>query len=117
MSSRSLDPVIAKIDNSDSNQNLYRSFSQEDRITMQATPLSNNITGSVKGLVSNFTPRQFQSFDMGRDTHATLAQEQECLNKCMSQCVPHVNVLGDPTPQCHAICKEICVNDTTKDFI
>jgi len=117
MSSRSLDPVIAKIGNSNSNQNLYRSFSQEDRITMQSTPLSNNSTGSAKGLVSNFTPRQFQSFDVGRDTHATIAQQQNCYHQCMMQCIPTVTVLGDAILHCDAICKETCVHDTTKDFI
>lgn len=113
MSSRSLDSVVTKIDNSNSNQNLYRSFSQEDRITLQSTPLSNNITGSAKGLVSDFTPRQFQSFDVGRDTHATIAQEQDCMHHCVISCVSQN---GSP-PQCYSLCREKCKTDTTKDFI
>ena len=112
MSSRSLDPVLAKIDASSSNQNLYRSFTREDRIALQSTPLSNNSTGSAKGLVSDLTPSQFQSFDVGRDTYATIAQEQDCYHNCMVQCVPTNNEY-----KCHTVCREKCVTDTRKDYI
>jgi hypothetical protein len=125
MSSRSLDGVVSKIDASSSNQNLYKSLTREDRINMQATPLSNNATGSAKGLVGDFTPSQFQSFDMGRDTYATLAQEQDCYHKCMLQCVAKVAPgtqraraqASAHAHTCHTVCKESCVVDTTKDFI
>jgi len=117
MASRSLDRVVSLIDASNSNQNLYRSFSQEDRINLQATPLSNNSTGSAKGLVSDFTPSQFQSFDVGRDTYATIAQEQDCYHRCMTECVPHVRDFLPPVPRCHAMCQTQCATDTTKDFI
>jgi hypothetical protein len=113
MSSRSLDPVITKIYNSNSNQNLYRSFSREDRIALQSTPLSNNSTGSAKGLVSDFTPRQFQSFDVGRDTYATIAQEQDCTYHCMTECT----LKNVSESKCYALCKEKCKIDTRKDFI
>jgi hypothetical protein len=112
MSSRSLDPVIAKIDASSSNQNLYRSFTREDRIALQSTPLSNNSTGSAKGLVSELTPSQFQSFDVGRDTYATITQEQDCYQNCMVQCVPN-----NSEYKCHTICQKKCVTDTRKDYI
>lgn len=112
MTSRSLDPVVAKIDASTSNQNLYRSFSLEDRITLQSTPLSNNSTGSAKGLVSDFTQTQFGAFDDGRVTYATISQEENCFETCMASC------LGDaPDTICHPHCAQKCVGDTRKDYI
>jgi hypothetical protein len=111
MSSRSLDPVLVKIDTASSTQNLYRSLTLDDRITMQSTPLSNNSTGSAKGLVSELTPSQFQAFDMGRETYTSIAQEQNCFNSCMQQC-PFQTLSA-----CQTICNETCSVDTTKDFI
>jgi hypothetical protein len=110
MASRSLDPVVAKIDTSTSNQNLYKSFSLEDRITLQATPLSNNSTGSAKGLVSEFTQTQFGAFDDGRDTYATHAQIPNCFESCMMNCDRDLQT-------CEMICNEKCVINQRIDYI
>lgn len=112
MTSRSLDPVVAKIDTSSSNQNLYRSFSLEDRIALQATPLSNNSTGSAKALVSDFTQPQFSAFDTGRETATTIAGADNCYETCMANCLQDA-----PYVICNTTCTEKCYIDTRKDFI
>jgi hypothetical protein len=111
MTSRSLDPVVAKIDTSSSNQNLYRSFSLEDRIALQATPLSNNSTGSAKALVSDFTQPQFGAFDTGRET-ASIAGAENCYETCMATCLQNA-----PNTICNTTCSEQCFIDARKDFI
>lgn len=112
MTSRSLDPVVAKIDASSSNQNLFRSFSLEDRITLQATPLSNNSTSSAKALVSGFTQPQFSAFDTGRETATTIAGAENCYETCMATCVQNAQLLT-----CDITCKEKCYVDTRNDYI
>lgn len=113
MASRSLDPVLAKIESSASTQNLYKNLNREDRVTLQATPLSNNFTGSAQGLMRLLTPVQLQAVDVGRDTYMTLVQYQECQARCVPDCetlLPHLR------PACVDQCLRECDN-TRLDFI
>lgn len=114
MTSRSLDGVIAKIDNSNSNMNLYRNFTMEDRINLNSTPLNQNYTGSAQGLVNDFTVSQFQAFDYGRFTPQDLAQEEDCIDACVKECVisPLLN-----HKQCVPYCTNQCIVQSRKDFI
>lgn len=122
--SSTLDGVVYKIDHSNSTLNLYTNFSQNDRITLNSTPCDRNYTGSCKGLVSSFTPMQFQAFDIGRETTQNEAQLGDCLNVCMLQCTDTMNIDDLVTKtntlqyqQCNGYCHEKCDRETRKDFI
>jgi hypothetical protein len=105
---------LEKINHASSTQNLFRNLGREDRIALQSQPLSNNYTGSAKGLVGTLTPIHFQSFDMTRDTHVTLAQSENCIDNCMQNCTQQYPNFQQ---QCESICVNVCVDNTTKDFI
>lgn len=104
---------LAKINDSASTQNLYRNLNREDRIALQSQPLSNNYTGSAKGLVSTLSPVHFQAMDIGRDKYANMTQSENCMETCFEKCListMNINV-------CQRSCYEKCIDDTTKDFI
>jgi hypothetical protein len=82
MSSRSLDGVVAKIDASSSNLNLYKSFTKQDRINLNSTSCSNNASGSCNELYRDFNQGEFQSFDYGRFTKYEIKNRQECIRDC-----------------------------------
>ena len=117
--SNNLDRVVQKIDHSNSTLNLYTNFSQNDRITLNSTPCYKNSTGSCKGLVSEFTPMQFQAFDFGRYTYQSQAQEDDCIRDCLSTCNP--SFLDNPgsfnDQSCLSWCYQTCIENTTKDFV
>ena len=122
--SSTLDGVVYKIDHSNSTMNLYTNFSQNDRITLNSTPCDRNITDSCRELVSNFTPTQFQAFDIGRETTQTEAQLEDCTLKCLLRCngIQTADELtslsyNDSYRQCEDICHITCNKNTTKDFI
>jgi hypothetical protein len=104
---------LVKINQAASTQNLYRNLNRDDRIALQSQPLSNNYTGSAKGLVGTLTPIHFQALDIGRDKYATLSQMQNCEETCVQSCILANN---DPY-QCNRFCHEKCVDETTKDYI
>lgn len=122
--SSSLDPVVAQIEASNSGMNLYRNFSQNDRITLNSTPCDQNSTGSCRGLVTQFTPAQFNNFDVGRVTTQTIAQLQDCVLQCMIQ---QSGVLTEDDlykyknttmfQQWYNNCNTYCDKQTSKDFI
>jgi hypothetical protein len=114
MTSQSLDTVVSKIDASNSTMNLYREFTQTDRINLNSTPCSNNATGSCKSLVSTFTPQHFGAFDIGRSTPQDIAQEEDCITVCMKNCISGHMATEE---RCYSHCKEVCLQDTRKDFI
>ena len=114
MTSQSLNTVVAKIHASSSNLNLYRNLDRNDRINLNTTPLDQNYTDSAKGLVTGFTPSQFQSFDYGRSTYQDISQEQDCVHQCIEECQYSKTF---PLNQCKAHCVDKCVNQSTKDFI
>ena len=105
---------LAKINHAASTQNLYRNLNRNDRIALQSQPLSNNYTGSAKGLVSTLTPVHFQAMDIGRDKYATMTQAENCQSTCMENCLLTTNSNID---LCQRSCYEKCIDDTTKDFI
>ena len=105
---------LAKINHAASTLNLYRNLDREDRIGLQSQPLSNNYTGSAKGLVSTLTPVHFQAFDIGRDKYATMTQSENCQSTCFENCMLSNNSNVD---LCQRACYEKCIDDTTKDFI
>ena len=111
--SSTLDGVMAKINTSNSTMNLYRDFSQNDRITLNSTPCNRNETGSCQGLVSNLTPAHFQAFDFGRVTTQTLAQEENSYNECFDKCI----ATNPSHHYCHNYCSNEIINDVRKDFV
>jgi hypothetical protein len=122
--SSTLDGVVYKIDNSNSTMNLYTNFSQNDRITLNSTPCDRNSTDSCRGLVSNFTPTQFQAFDVGRVTTQTEAQLEDSTIRCMLNCTgvqtsDELENLANTVSfrQCENICYVKIARNTRKDFI
>jgi hypothetical protein len=105
---------LAKINHAASTQNFFRNSNLEDRIALQSQPLSNNYTGSAKGLVGTLTPLHFQTFDIGRDKYATMTQAENCQSHCMENCLLTTN---NNINLCQNACYEKCIDDTTKDFI
>jgi hypothetical protein len=112
--SQNLNTVVAKIDASNSNLNLYRNLTQSDRIILNSTPCDQNAFGSCKGLVSSFTQPHFQAFDLGRDTYQNEAQLESNFQICFDQC--YEKTRGD-VQGCNVICKNKIEDDQTKDFI
>ena len=104
---------LGKINHAASTQNLFRNLNMEERIALQSQPLSNNYTGSAKGLVSTLTPVHFQAFDVGREKYATISQADNCQQTCMQNCLLATNDIL----QCQRSCYEKCIEDTSKDFI
>jgi len=109
-----LDAVLYKCDTAASNMALFQNLSMDDRINATANPLSNNYTGSAKGLVQQFpTQQSFGGFDETRPTPQTIADRQECMHTCIPKCLQSGSY---DQHSCVEICKqEVC--NQRKDYI
>lgn len=119
------DAVLVKMEQSPSNLQFFRDTTPIEKSVLDNTSLAANSTGSANDLIRSLDPAVFQRLDYGRDIPYNIAQEQDCIKRCVmrnnannnDKFYYYGNDTWDNTNAQLAMCIQQCITDTRKDYV